>query len=321
MRPGKFAPFIHTSVTTPYIGMKYLIALLPCVLYAAVSYGVRAIVLIAFSALLSMFFEFLADNSFSKKKDKTLYFDYSSISSGVVFALLLTPDSSLHVASVGILFGVLVVKRLFGGVGNNIFSVPVVGRLFVEAVFPSQLDTFAVPGSKLLEYKSLFFNSNTSLGVFQVGSDIRDYSMIEILAGRYPSLIGTGCVVLILVGFIYLLISKTIRITSSAGFVFAAFVVSFLLFSGEGFAYVCSRVLVSGALFAGAFLVSGLSNTSNSASKAFAIGFLSGATFVVCQMYANSSVAICVSVVILEILSFCVDYFEIGNRMLSKEVE
>lgn len=321
MRPGKFAPFIHTTITTPYIGIKYLIALLPCVLYAIASYGIRALVLIGFSALLSMFLEFLADNSFSKKKDKNYYFDYSSISSGVVFALLLTPDSSLIVASVGILFGVLVVKRLFGGVGNNIYSVPVVGRLFIEAVFPSQLDTYAAPGSKLLEYQSLFLNSNTSLGVMQVGSDIRDYSMIEILAGRYPSLIGTGCVVLIMVGFVYLLLSKTIRITSSLGFVFSVFTVSFLLFSNESFVYVCEHVLVSGALFVAAFLVSGLSNTSNSASKAFAVGFISGAVFVVCQLYSNSAFAICVSVIILEILSFCVDYFEIGKRMLLKEVE
>ncbi len=312
MRPGKFAPFIHTKITTPYIGLEYLVALMPCIVYAIISYGVRALVIIAFSAVLSMFLDYLVVRIKKQTKDNNHYFDFSSVSLGIVFALLLPPDSSLIIASLGILFAVLVVKHLFGGTGSHIFNASVAGRLFVEAVYPSQLDTFAAPGTKLLEFKSLLFNSNTSESIIQVGSDINDYSFVELLAGRYPSFIGTGCSLLIIIGFLYLFKSKTIRLATAFSFIPAAFVALLIAYKAQGVLFVCSDMLVSGALFVAFFLLTDLTNIANSFRASVVIGIISGVVFGVSRFMFSPIIAICVSCLASNLLSFVADYMKYG---------
>ncbi len=321
MRPGKFAPFIHTSITTPYINVKYLIALIPCVVYAIVSYGIRALVLIAFSAFLSTFFDVVVEAIKNQSIKTNKYFDYASISGGIVFALLLPPDCSLIVAAVGILAGSLVFKQLFGGAGTNIFVIPVAGRLLIEALFPSQLDTFATPGSAFFEYRSLLFDSNTHESIFQVGHDFKEYSFVELLAGRYPSFIGTGCVILIIVSLVYLIMSKTTRITTTASYLFFVFVASLVVFWDEGILYVCSFMLISGVFFVAVFLLSDYTTTSNSFYGSVISGIVSAVVFVLCFKYSSSIVAICGSVLVCNLMSFIMDYYKLGHVTLVEEVE
>ena len=143
------APFIHSEKTAPYIYFTHIAALLPCIVFAVFYYGIRALILILFSSILFC----ICDNLFAKisRRDQIHmgdYFDLSSIASGIVFALMLPPDTSLFIAFAGVFFGSVVAKQFFGGAGNNILNPACAARLFVGITFPASL--LVTTGSKLI---------------------------------------------------------------------------------------------------------------------------------------------------------------------------
>jgi Na+-transporting NADH:ubiquinone oxidoreductase subunit B/electron transport complex protein RnfD len=55
---------------------------------------------------------------------------------GLIFALTLPPSTPLWVVAIGVIFGTIFGKELFGGTGRNIFNPALVGRLFITIGFP-----------------------------------------------------------------------------------------------------------------------------------------------------------------------------------------
>lgn len=120
MRKNNYAPFIHTEKTAPYIYLNVLVALAPCACFAVAHYGIRAIFLIGISMILFYTFDFVFARTLNATNRSKDYLDLSSLISGGIFALMLPPDTSILVVILGVLFGSLVVKQFFGGVGSNI---------------------------------------------------------------------------------------------------------------------------------------------------------------------------------------------------------
>lgn len=71
---------------------------------------------------------------------------------GVIYALTLPPTVPLWVAAAGIVFGIWVGQELFGGLGKNWFNPVVVGRLFLEMVFPQYLARPEMPMGDLFSF-------------------------------------------------------------------------------------------------------------------------------------------------------------------------
>ncbi len=58
---------------------------------------------------------------------------------GFIFPLILPPGLPLWLVAVGVIFGVLVGKEVFGGTGRNIFNPALVGRIFLALGYPSAM--------------------------------------------------------------------------------------------------------------------------------------------------------------------------------------
>ena len=92
------------------------------------------------------------------------------------------------------LFGSLVVKQFFGGVGSNIVNPAIAARLFVQLLVPSALNGFADPFGDFLKFDSLFSVSKTT-GSYQ---DMASLSLTEVFFGNFSGFIGIGCGLLFL---------------------------------------------------------------------------------------------------------------------------
>lgn len=141
---------------------------------------------------------------------------------GLLFPLTLPPTIPLWQVAVGISFGVVIGKEVFGGTGMNVFNPALVGRAFLFFAYPAQISgdkVWTVTGDKLVDGFSgatplLVASSHQGGSVvnaienFGSGAGIADFSLQNMFIGLIPGSIGEtsalasliGCVILIATG-------------------------------------------------------------------------------------------------------------------------
>ncbi|MCR4689402.1 MAG: RnfABCDGE type electron transport complex subunit D [Saccharofermentans sp.] len=302
MNDRKLAPFIHTYKNAPYIYLTIIVALLPCVFYSWFYYGIRAIVLTSVSAILFS----VSDRTFSKivhaHNDKD-YYDISSVASGVIFAMMLPPDTSLIVVVTGVLFGSIVIKQLFGGAGSNLLNPAAGARLIVEVLYPSHITGFAEGGGEhWFDFMSLVSFSQTT----GEATDCSKLSFLELIAGNYSGFIGTACVLTALLGCVFMVIKGTMRLYAPISYLISLGIF-YQIFVPEGTFVVF--LLSSGVVFVAVFMLGDLTTMPSR----FAAGAFSGlvCAFLTAVLISSQSlvIAILTPVLAVNFMSFVIDYF------------
>ena len=191
--------------------------------------------------------------------------------SAIIYALIMPSymeagyEYLMYVALiVGAVFGLAIGKLVFGGTGNNIFNPAAVGMVFAKACFGSHyvyFQPFVSDGGQIV-----------SAGATSLGSDFVDiasksfltdnYSLMDLLLGRIPGLMGEICKVAIIVGFIYMFIRHTIDWRISASYVgtfFIMMLIAGLIVHGADnsispFYFATYHLLSGGVLFAAVYM-------------------------------------------------------------------
>ena len=113
-----------------------LLGLIPVALMAVFLYGWRLLVLAATVAFAAVIAEYLIMHTINREKTKV---SEAVFVSAALFTLSLPPRTPVWVAVVGIVFGVVFGKAVFGGFGRNIFNPALVGRCFIYVAFPAHM--------------------------------------------------------------------------------------------------------------------------------------------------------------------------------------
>ena len=112
-----------------------IMALMPTTAAAIYFFGWQAVKIILVSYIAGGAVEVL--NAIIRKKE----IEEGFLVTGLIFPLVLPPTVPLWVVAVGVMFGVLFGKEIFGGTGRNIFNPALVGRLFITIAFPEIMTT------------------------------------------------------------------------------------------------------------------------------------------------------------------------------------
>lgn len=320
MRKNNYAPFIHTEKTAPFIYVNVIVALLPCVCLAVANYGIRALVLLLVSQVLFFSFDVIFSRMLFNTSKTSDYYDFSSFISGAIFALLLPPDTSISVVILGVLFGSLVVKQLFGGVGSNIVNPAISARLFVQLIVPGALTGFSEPFTGFFNLASLISVSKTN-GVY---ADTASISLTEIAFGNFSGYLGIGCGFLVLFGFGYIFFKRLVRGYAFAGYMFAIFVCYPLVHIGEFFTALGFRafivfVISSGVLFIAAFALGDFTTMPMNPLMRFFAGLLCATLTVILNEKVDLIVALCAPVILINFLTPSLDYF--ASTLSHKEIQ
>ena len=123
----------------------------------------------------------------------------------ILFALICPPDLPLWQAAMGISFGVVIGKEVFGGTGKNFLNPALTGRAFLYFAYPAQLSGdavwTAVDG----------YTGATPLGVVasQGMAGLQDsYSWMQAFVGAIPGSIGETSTLAIIIGGAWLLATR-----------------------------------------------------------------------------------------------------------------
>ncbi len=232
-------PHVRSKVTTSSIMLAVVLALLPAAGFGIYNFGMHALLLICVTVASCVATEFV----YEKLMKKTVTIgDFSAIVTGLLLSLNLPPMAPWWIGVVGGIFAILVVKMLFGGIGQNFMNPALGARCFLLISFTSIMTNFdcdAYTGATpLAQLKSGITPDVFSMVIGRTGGTIGETSMIAIVAG--------ACI-LILLGIIDLKIP---------GSYIVSFVAFICLFGGHGPdpAYISAH-LAGGGLMLGAFFM------------------------------------------------------------------
>ncbi|MBT3274815.1 MAG: RnfABCDGE type electron transport complex subunit D [Spirochaetales bacterium] len=130
VRTDRF-PFGRDAMDVKRYMSLAIIALTPSFLASLYFFGWRMILLLAVSYVAGGTVEVLF--SFIRKEEVNEGF----LVTGFIFPLILPPGLPLWVVAVGVIFGTIVGKEIFGGTGRNLFNPALVGRIFLALGYPA----------------------------------------------------------------------------------------------------------------------------------------------------------------------------------------
>lgn len=231
-----------------------VIALLPAVMAAVYFWGLRVILII----LVSYAFGGLTEVVFAVVRKKEIHEGF--LVTGLIFPLILPPSVPLWVVAVGVVFGVMFGKEMFGGTGRNIFNPAIVGRIFLTIAFPNIMTSnwqapFIHGLGGLAKFSADAISSATPLALYKNEKIVT--SAMGLFLGGSPGCIGETFRLGLIAGGLFLMLTKISNWRIPLSYVVSLAIFSVLgnHFISEKIALPIFQILSGGFLFGALFMV------------------------------------------------------------------
>ena len=237
------SPHLRDNVSTTRIMQDVCIALAPACVAGVLFFGYRSAVILALSvatAVLSEWFYCKASHQ------KSTIGDWSAVVTGMLLAMNLPSTVPYWMPVVGSVIAILLVKMIFGGIGQNFANPALAARAILSLSWASLMNTFAKPA----------FGNLAGVDAVASATPIAassEYTLGQLLLGNIPGTIGETCKLALLLGAAYLLWRGVISWHIPAAFI-GTFAVCYLIGTGFNVQATLYQVL-SGGLILGAFFM------------------------------------------------------------------
>ncbi|MGI6069961.1 MAG: RnfABCDGE type electron transport complex subunit D [Blautia sp.] len=243
-------PHVRDKMSTDKIMKMVVIALVPACLFGVYNFGLRALLILAVSVASSVFFEWLYDRLMHKQNTIV---DFSAVVTGLLLGMNMPPMIAWWMPILGSAFAIIVVKQLFGGLGQNIMNPALGGRCFLMISFAGSMTNFTVPNGAFGQVADTVSGA-TPLAALKAGESVDVMSM---LVGNIQGTIGETSAIALLIGAAFLLAMKVIDLRIPLTYIgsFSVFVLLYHLFGTGSFdlgylaAHLCGGGLMLGAWF------------------------------------------------------------------------
>ena len=231
-------PHIRSRVTTNGIMLAVIVALMPATGFGIYNFGIRALFVVLVTVASTVLTEFL----YGLVRRKMTITDLSAVVTGLLLALNLPVTIPLWMAALGGVFAILVVKMLFGGLGQNFMNPALAARCFLLISFPVQMTAFACDA----------YTGATPLAALKAGESV---NVLDMVVGRTAGTIGETSLIALVVGACFLIFLGIIDLRVPGTYL-VSFVVFVVLAGGRGLdpAYLSAQ-LAGGGLMLGAFFM------------------------------------------------------------------
>lgn len=232
------SPHVRDKAKSSNIMLMVLIALLPATLFGIYNFGVHAAMLVVVTTASAVLSEWI----FTKITHRpTTINDFSAAVTGLLLALNLPPTLPIWMGVLGAVFAIVIVKQLFGGLGQNFMNPALGARCFLLISFTGRMTYFVYDG----------VTGATPLAELKAGQAVDTMSM---LLGNIRGTIGETSVIAIMLGAIFLILMGVIDLRIPGTYI-VTFVLFITIFGGHGLdaqyitAHLCGGGLMLGAWF------------------------------------------------------------------------
>ena len=232
-------PHIRSKVTTSNIMLAVVIALLPAAGFGIYNFGIDALILIVVTVAATVLTEFGYEKLMHKE---VTVGDYSAVVTGLLLALNLPSTVPWWIGVIGGIFAILVVKMLFGGLGQNFMNPALAARCFLLISFTSIMTNFDCDT----------YTGATPLAAIRSGENV---NILNMVIGRTAGTIGETSMIAIVIGACFLILLGVIDLRVPGSYI-VSFILFLILFGGHGTdaAYISAQ-LAGGGLMLGAFFM------------------------------------------------------------------
>lgn len=232
-------PHVRSKTDTSSIMLTVVIALLPAAGFGIYNFGLDALILILVTVASTVLTEFIFEKIC---KRKITIGDYSAVVTGLLLAMNLPASAPWWIGVIGGVFAILVVKMLFGGLGQNFMNPALGGRCFLLISFTSIMTNFDCDA----------YAGATPLANLKSGEAV---DILDMVIGRTAGTIGETSMIAIVIGACILILMGVIDLRIPGSYI-VSFVVFISIFGGHGldWAYISAH-LAGGGLMLGAFFM------------------------------------------------------------------
>ena len=306
------SPHVRSNQDTSYIMKQVVIALLPATLAALFFFRLSALNVIFFCVAGAVGAEFLCQKI--SKQESTIG-DFSAVITGLLLAFNLPASLPGWMCLLGAAFAIIVVKMVFGGIGNNFVNPALAARAFLLASFPVAMTMWTKTGINWVSSGNIdAYTTATPLSFLKAGSNgvsaLTDsgINIGNMLIGNIGGCIGETSAILIILGGLYLMYKGIINYVIPIFYIATVAILMFIL--GEfSFTFVIYELL-SGGLMLGAFFMLTDYTTSPMTKKGQIIyAVLAGLITTVIRLYGGYPEGVSYSILFVNLMTPLIDKY------------
>ncbi|EXG86249.1 electron transport complex, RnfABCDGE type, D subunit [Clostridium sp. ASBs410] len=280
------SPHVRDQVTTQNIMLDVAIAMIPASAYGVYQFGVKAALILLISVLSCVLSEYVFESLMGKPITVS---DGSALVTGMILGLNMPPAIPLWIPFLGGIFAIIVVKQLYGGLGQNFMNPALAARCFLLISFAGKMTDFT--------YRDAVSGA-TPLAALKAGEAVDITSMF---IGKISGTIGEVSVIALLLGAAYLLFRKVISIKIPAAYLitFAAFV---FIFGQHDLMFVLTHLCGGGLIFGAFFMATDYVTSPITPKGQILFGVLLGVLTGLFRLFGGSAEGVSYAIIISNIL-------------------
>ena len=282
------SPHIRDKVKSSNIMLMVIIGLLPATLFGIWNFRhENAWILVVVTTAAAVLSEYIWEKLMHKP---ITIKDCSAAVTGLLLALNLPPTLPWWMGVVGAAFAIIVVKQLFGGLGQNFMNPALAARCFLLICFTGRMTYFVYDG----------VTGATPLANLKAGEAVNTMNM---LLGFTRGTIGETSVIAIMIGAMFLILMGVIDLRIPGSYI-VSFVVFIVLFGGHGLdaqyitAHLCGGGLMLGAWFMATDYVTSPITSSGKIIYGICMGLLTG----LFRLFGGSAEGVSYAIIISNLL-------------------
>lgn len=285
LRNVSSSPHARGNVLTQNLMFDVAIAMVPAAVYGVYQFGLKALCILLVTMAGSVLSEYVYESLMGKP---ITVMDGSALVTGMILGLNMPPEIPLWIPFLGSIFAIIVVKQLYGGLGQNFMNPALAARCFLLISFANQMSAFKLDG----------VSGATPLSVLKNGGRV---DVAAMFVGKIPGTIGEVSVVALLIGAAYLLYRKVITIHIPAAYIitFAIFV---FIFGEQDPGYVMAHICGGGLIFGAFFMATDYVTSPITPKGRIVFGVLLGILTGLFRLFGGSAEGVSYAIIIINLL-------------------
>ena len=306
------SPHVRTNKDTSYIMKQVVIALLPATLAALFFFRLSALNVIFFCVTGSVGAEFLCQKI--SKQESTIG-DFSAVVTGLLLAFNVPASLPWWMCLLGAAFAIIVVKMVFGGIGNNFVNPALAARAFLLASFPVAMTLWTRTGVNWVSSGNIdAYTTATPLSFLKAGSNgvssLADsgISTSNMLIGNIGGCIGETSAVLIILGGLYLMYKGIINYVIPTFYICTVAILMFIL-GGFNFTFVIYELLAGGLMLGAFFMLTDYTTSPMTKKGQIIYAVLACLITTVIRLYGGYPEGVSYSILLVNIMTPLIDKY------------
>ncbi len=279
------SPHVRSHESTQSIMMDVAIAMLPATAFGVFQFGLNALLVLIVTIAACVLSEYIFEKVTHRKC--TVY-DLSAVVTGMILALNMPADIPLWIPALGGVFAIVVVKQLYGGLGQNFMNPALAARCFLLISFTGKMSTFTLDG----------WTGATPLAVLKAGGEA---DVLAMFLGKIPGTIGEVSVLALLVGGLYLVWRKVISLRIPVTYILTTAVFVFI-FGQQDLNYVLAHICGGGLIFGAFFMATDYVTSPITPLGQILFGILLGVLTGLFRIFGGSAEGVSYAIIISNLL-------------------